>query len=302
MGQIEDLRLFVTIVEQGSIARAAGVLGIAKSAVSRRLSQLEDRYDMRLIDRQPRSWEVTTAGVELYQRASGMVADADDLDADFKQISQSLTGALRVTIAREFGLSFLKPMLFDFIRTHPQINLTADFDDRTVDLENENYDLGVRIAARTSDGLACIPLATTRHGLFASPAYAAQNGLPGSLADLVKHKLLHYGPERRARWGFVENGKKQYVTFQPELNSNNGLFLLSAALDDIGIILLPDFIVREALAEGGLVPVLPEIEITAFNIQVVYSANRRLNKRMRTFISALQESCGVLSVRRASQA
>ena len=85
--------MFVTVVDRGGIARAADVLGIAKSAVSRRCGQLEDRYGMRLIDQQPRNWEVTTAGQELYQRASVMVADADYLDEDFTQASQSLSGA-----------------------------------------------------------------------------------------------------------------------------------------------------------------------------------------------------------------
>ncbi|PUB11852.1 LysR family transcriptional regulator [Yoonia sediminilitoris] len=293
MGQIEDLRLFVTIVDQGSIGRAADALGIAKSAVSRRLAQLENRYDMRLIDRQPRTWEVTTAGQELYQRAADMVADADDLDGDFKQTVHSLSGPLKISIAREFGLSFLQPTLFAFMQTHPQINLTVDFDDRTVDLENENYDLGVRIAAGETMGLTCLPLGKTRHGLFASPDYIEQNGMPSALNELPKHALLHYGSARRARWEFVCSGKRQDVTFQPALNSNNGPFLLSAAFANMGIIRLPDFMVRDAVAAGRLVPVLPEVEIEAFTIQVVHRANRRLNKRMRAFVAAVQESCAL---------
>ena len=92
MGQIEDLRLFVSVVDEGSIARAADALGIAKSAVSRRLQQLEDRYEIKLVDRQPRNWEVTKAGQELYQRAVAMVADADDLDSDYLHASRSLSG------------------------------------------------------------------------------------------------------------------------------------------------------------------------------------------------------------------
>lgn len=292
MGQIEDLRLFVTVVDQGGIARAAAALGIAKSAVSRRLSQLEDRYDMRLIDRQPRTWEVTTAGQELYQRASTMVADADDLDGDFKQKEQSLSGPLAVTIGREFGLSFLKPAIFEFIKAHPQIALTVDFDDRIVDLENENYDLGVRITPGDVVGTSGLLLGTTRHGLFASSGYLDRNGVPATLSALNEHPLLHYGSARRARWDFICNGKKQQIIFQPALNSNNGPFLLSAALNDMGITRLPDFVVSEAVNEGKLIAVLPECAIAAFNIQVVYRANRRLNKRMRAFVETLQKSCG----------
>jgi DNA-binding transcriptional LysR family regulator len=270
MGQIEDLRMFVAVVENGGIARAADVLGIAKSAVSRRLGQLEDRYDMRLIDRQPRNWEVTTAGQELYQRASIMVADADDLDEDFTQTSQSLSGPLSISVAREFGLSFLRPTLFAFMKAHPQINLTVDFDDRFVDLENENYDLSVRISEDILAGLECYPLGVTRRGLFASPLYVETRGLPVVHTDLKHHQLLHYGSARRTRWEFLREGKKQHVDFQPALNSNNGPFLLDAVLNGEGIILLPDFIVSDALHVGKLIPVLPECEFAALNIQIVH--------------------------------
>ncbi|WP_424969697.1 LysR family transcriptional regulator [Dinoroseobacter sp. S76] len=294
MGQIEDLRMFVTVVDSGGIARAADVLGIAKSAVSRRLSQLEDRYGMRLIDRQPRTWEVTTAGQELYQRASLMVADAEDLDADFMHAAHSLRGPLRVSVAREFGLSFLKPTLFAFLKAHPQIDMTLDFDDRMADLENENYDLGVRIASDDLDGLVHLPLGVTRHGLFASPGYAAEHGLPETLSDLPKHALLHYGSARRARWEFLREGKTQAVTFQPALNSNNGPFLLDAAAQGLGIIKLPDFMVAEARRAGVVIPVLAQSEMPDFRIQVVYPAGRRINKRMRALIDALQAGCRVL--------
>ncbi len=295
MGQIEDLRMFVAVVESGGISRAADTLGIAKSAVSRRLGQLEDRYDMRLIDRQSRNWEVTTAGQELYQRASVIVSDADDLDEDFTHARQSLSGPLSISVAREFGLSFLRPALLAFMKAHPQIDLTVDFDDRTVDLENENYDLGVRITAGNLARLECFPLGTTRHGLFASPFYTNNNGLPVKYADLKHHQLLHYGSARRARWEFLYDGKKQYIDFQPALNSNSGPFLLYAALNHKGIIRLPDFMVSKAVQNGDLIPVLPECEFPALSIQVVHRTHRRLNKRMSALVEALQQSCAALN-------
>lgn len=297
MGQIEDLRMFVSVVDSGGIARAADALGIAKSAVSRRLAQLEDRYDVRLIDRQPGNWQVTTAGQELYQRAGVVVADAEDLEADFMHTAQSLSGPLSVTIAREFGLSFLKPTLFAFMKAHPQIDLTIDFDDRTVNLGSENYDLGVRIASGNLAGLECLPIGTSRHGLFASPSYAKKAGLPEALCDLKAHPLLNYGSARRARWELLSYGKRHYIEFQPALNSNNGPFLLHATLNGMGIARLPDFLIAEAIRKGDLVEVLPEYEIAASPIQVIYRANRRLNKRMRALIEAIQQSCAALNAR-----
>lgn len=291
MGQIEDLRMFAAIVDHGSIARAAEVLGIAKSAVSRRLAQLELRYDTRLIDRQPRHWAVTEAGKELYQRAVPMLADADDIESDFTQTERGLAGPLRVTIAREFGMSFLRPMLFAFAQDHPEIDLTLDFDDRTVDLEVENYDLAIRISAELSEGTSRLKLGTTRHGLFASPGYIRRWGQPVEASDLRNHALLHYGGDRRPTWAFHLWGKPVSLTFRPALNSNTGAFLQDAAMQGFGIIRMPEFVVTEAEQSGDLVPVLPEATFQEFGIHLIHPFNRRLNKRMRAFISAAQHQC-----------
>lgn len=294
MGQIEDLKLFVNVVDEGSIARAAEALGIAKSAVSRRLSQLEDRYDVRLIDRQPGTWDVTQAGQELYQRAVPMVADASDLDADFMHTSRSLNGPLRVSVPREFGMSFLRPTLYEFIEDHPEIAVTVDFEDRTVDLESENYDLAIRITSGSLDGMNTMRLASTRHGLYASPGYIERTGTPEDPADLKAHKLLHYGADRRTIWEFVFKGRKSKVEFKPYLGSNAGAFLLDAALNDMGIIRLPDFVVARAVGVKTLVPILPKAEFQEYGVFLVSSSKRRVNKRMRAFMTALEDYCAAL--------
>ena len=294
MGQIEDLKLFVTVADEGSIARAAEALGIAKSAVSRRLSQLERRYDVRLIDRQPGTWGITQAGQELYQRAVPMLADASDLDADFMHTSRSLNGPLRVSVPREFGMSFLRPTLYEFIEDHPEIDVTVDFEDRTVDLESENYDLAIRITSGALDGLNTVRLASTRHGLYASPGYVERAGTPEDPTDLKAHKLLHYGADRRTVWEFGFNGRRAKVEFKPYLGSNAGAFLLDAALNDMGIIKLPDFVVARAVGAKTLVPILPGAEFPEYGVFLVSSSKRRVNKRMRAFMTALEDYCAAL--------
>ncbi len=294
MGQFEDLKLFVTIIDDGSIARASETLGIAKSAVSRRLSQLEDRYEIRLIDRQPGTWQITQAGQELYQRAVPMIAEAHDLDADFMHTARSLEGPLRVSVPREFGMSFLRPALYEFVQTHPEIDLTVDFEDRTVDLESENYDLAIRITSQALDSLNMVKLGSTRHGLYASPGYLKRTGSPKEPADLRAHKLLQYGADRRTVWEFGFAGKKAKIEFKPDLGSNAGAFLVDAALHDFGIIRLPDFVVADAVGRNALVRVLPDAEFQEYGIFLVRSSKRRINKRMRVFMTLLKARCVVL--------
>jgi len=293
MGQIEDLKLFVSVVEHGSITKAATTLGIAKSAVSRRLAQLEAHFDVTLVDRQPGNWGVSDAGRELYQRSLPILADTEDLTADFTHARQALHGPLKVTIARELGMSFLQPMLLRFRQDHPEIGLTCDFDDRTIDLERENYDLAIRVSDPAAAGPSALHLGTTRHGLYASPDYLQQHGTPRSPEDLTDHALLHRGADRRPTWHFDYAGKPVNLTFKPALNSNTGAFLKQAAIDGHGIIRLPDFVVQEAAAAGLLRPVLPNADFTPFSIQLIHAPNRRLNKRMRAFVAATQAQCTV---------
>ena len=123
MGQIEDLKLFASIVEQKGVSRAAEKLNIAKSAVSRRLSLLEERFETTLIDRLSGTWQLTDAGNELYQRATQLIGDMEDLEADFGSSNQSIEGPLFISVSQEFGHTLLKQPLLEFARKYPQIQL-----------------------------------------------------------------------------------------------------------------------------------------------------------------------------------
>ncbi|MEW4458563.1 LysR family transcriptional regulator [Roseibium algicola] len=292
MGQIEDLRLFVQVVASGSISKAAGELGIAKSAVSRRLSLLEDRYGTRLIDRSPGHWDLTEPGRELFQRASRVVSDVDDIEDDFLSSGTAPSGPLSISIPRDFGHGFLNAALIDFQARHADIQLTVDFDDRLVDLARENYDFAIRITQTRPEDAITLKLGTVEHCLFASPDYLHQHPAPQSIEDLQQHRLLHFGWARRTVWEFqTQKGKRQQLEFQPALNSNSGAFLLDATILGHGISRLPDFIVTGALAAGKLVPLLPDIAVPAWGIYLLHARERRLNRRMRLFAEEIRAAC-----------
>jgi DNA-binding transcriptional LysR family regulator len=292
MGQIEDLRLFVAVVDTGSISRAADQMNIAKSAVSRRLGLLEDRFGARLIDRGPGVWAVTSTGRELYQRAQRTVHDVDDITSDFSQDGSNLAGPLSISVPREFGTSFLMPALIAFQTRHPEIHLSVDFEDRSVDLLRENYDLAIRISVDTQAGVVAQQIGKSAHYLLAAPSYLAQAGHPVTPNDLQDHALLYYGQARRAVWTFQSpKGKPQSIEFQPALNSNSGTFLAGAAEQGLGIVLAPDFLVQRQLDQGTLVKVLADIEIQDRGIFLVHAEDRRINKRMRLFSDEMKTAC-----------
>lgn len=292
MGQIEDLKLFTTIVELGSISRAAEALNIAKSAVSRRLNLLEERYGVRLIDRSPGHWEITSMGTELYQRAQRVVGDVDELESDFTESTQSLAGPLTVSMPREFGLSHLVPALMEFKRRYPEIRLMVDFDDHMVDLARDSYDLALRITPDPGTNTISKKIGSTGHMVFGAPSYLAKRGTPKSLQDLQDHDLLQFGSARRSSWSFLDvNGKEHSVEFQAFLNSNSGVFLSQAVLEGMGLARLPDFMCASAVQSGDLVPVLAEYLTPEFGIYLLYDQGRRFNRRMRLFAEEMEVAC-----------
>lgn len=289
MGQMEDLKLYVQVVEQGSISKAASILRIAKSAVSRRISILEERYSSVLIDRTPGKWEITKVGLDLYQRSRALVAEFEEVNEDFTSLHAQISGPLNISIPRDFGLNYLRQKLFEFQGKYPNIKLSIDFDDRFVDLETENYDFAIRITAQADTKYISKRIGAIRRYLCASPEYLSLNGTPQNLEDLHAHSLLHYGNTKRGNWTFQTSDRKEKsIKFSPTISSNSGQFLGEAALNNIGISMLPDFIADKYIDTGQLKTILPQYSLSPYEIYLTHLGSRRLNRRMRAFSSALE--------------
>ncbi|MDA9979943.1 LysR family transcriptional regulator [Yoonia sp.] len=292
MGQLEDLRLFVQIVEQGSVSKAADKLNIAKSAVSRRLGLLEDRYDAALIQRKPGQWAITDVGKELYQRALGVVSEADALDGDFAQTPHTVEGSLSISVAHEFGLTFLSPALIRFQKQHPDIQLNVTFDNRPVDLSQDNFDFAIRITTEVFENASAKRIGQSRHGIYASTGYLETHGTPMTAKDLKQHKLLYFGTTKRGEWAFQEaDGRTTKITFKPVLGSNSGVFLSDAVRRGAGIVRLPDFVCQALVDSGEIVPVLENLGSPQLNIYLMHAEKRRFNRRMRLFSEEMQLAC-----------
>lgn len=293
MGQMEDLRLFTFVVDNRGISKAADKLNIAKSAVSRRLNLLEERFGATLIDRSPGRWEVTEIGRELYQRASRAVNDFEEIEADFKSAHSDISGPLAISVPRDFGISFLGDVLVGFKRKYPEIHLTVDFDDRLIDLDRDNYDFAIRITPNIDAKLVIEKIGVVKHHLCAAPRYFDNASTPLQLSDLKGQKLLHFGTAKRGMWAFLSEDNKRPVFFEfsPTLNSNSGQFLLEAALLGQGIANLPDFILGDTLEKGELITLLPEFRVADYFICLIRSEHRRLNRRMRLFSQEIKSAC-----------
>lgn len=292
MGQFEDYRMFVQVVESESISKAAAKLGIVKSAVSRRLSQMEDTLGTVLITRTARQWAITDAGQVLFERAIRIIAEVDDTNAILRNEHSVERGPIQIAMPLHFGMDFLSPALLEFARKYPQIHLTADFSDRMVNLAEEKYDISIRISQLQDSSLISKKLGEVAHVFCASPTYLAQAPELHTPQDLKQHKILQYGPSKRFKWVLLDARRREFqISLTSTLNSNNGQFLAEAVKDGQGITRLPEFLVQDALDAGTLVKVLEGYTQHIFGMYALYPETRHLPHRVRLLLDFMAQYC-----------
>lgn len=291
MDRLAPLEVFVAVVEAGGIGTAADRLGLAKSAVSRRLAELEARLGATLIHRTTRRLALTDDGRAYYERCVAILADLEEAEAVVRQAQGALTGRLKVTLPRSFGLLHLAPLIQDFLARHPRLRLELDFNDRQVDLVREGFDLAIRIARLEDSSLIARRLVPIRSGVYASPAYLARAGAPRTAADLKEHACLVYSNLRDPDlWTYTgPDGRPGAVRVATRLAASSGEFLLGAARCGEGLVQLPTFFVHEDLALGRLAPVLADHAWPELSAYAVYPPTRHLSTRVRVFIDHLAE-------------
>ncbi|MFA5530223.1 MAG: LysR family transcriptional regulator [Thiohalomonadaceae bacterium] len=294
MDRFQCLTAFVTVVEAGSLSAAAGRLNVAKSVVSRRISELEAHLGVRLLHRTTRRLVLTDAGQTFYRRAAEILAELAEAEHAAAEGRQALTGRVRLSAPLSFGLLHLNPALTAFAEQHPGVQLDVDLNDRAVNLVEEGFDLAVRIGHLEDSSLVARPLAPIRTLLCASPGYLARRGMPRRPRDLAGHDGLVYTnvPEAQ-QWRFTDaKGNTESVRVPVRLRANNGDLLLEAAAAGLGIVATPTFIAYRAVLEGRLVPLLTDYRLPAANAYAVYPTRRFLPRRVRALVEFLGERFG----------
>jgi DNA-binding transcriptional LysR family regulator len=278
-------------VEAGSISGAADRMGVAKSAVSRRLADLEQHLGVQLLRRTTRRMDITTTGRSLYERAVRLLADLQETELAVSTEHGALSGSLRVAAPLSFGLRHLSGAIEDFLRLHPDVQFDLDFNDRQVDILQESFDVAIRIAELDDSSLIARRIAPIHTTLIASPAYLERYGTPRTPAELERHHCLVYTnlPDP-ALWDYRDkNGEPGRVRVNAVLKANNGDFLRSMAAAGRGIAQEPTFICHEAIEHGELVPVLGDYRWRSVNAYAVYPQTRHLSQRVRAFVDFLAE-------------
>jgi len=293
MGQLEDMNVFIRVVEAGGISHAADQMSIAKSAISRRLVDLETRLGVRLLNRTTRTSSLTEAGQSYYERAIKLIDDVAELNAMTTDSRCALAGTIRLAAPLSFGLAHLAPAISVFAKEHPELTIDIDFSDRQIDLVEEGFDLAFRIADLKDSTLVARKISPIQHILCSSPDYVKEYGIPETPKDLKNHHLLQYNISKSSSWKLIDKKGKEYlVRLSAKMTANNGDFLRDMAIAGHGILITPTFISWKALATGDLVPILSDYKLPQLNAYAVYPQTRYLSQRTRMLIDFLVERFG----------
>ncbi|MEZ4382181.1 MAG: LysR family transcriptional regulator [Nannocystaceae bacterium] len=288
MQDLVAVEAFVRVVDRGSFSAAAADLGVAKSTVSKRIAALEERLGARLLYRTTRSVRPTEVGATYYERCLAVLAAAEEAERAVTRMQQVPRGRLRVSAPMSFGQRYLAPVVAEFMRDFPEVEVDLDLSDRMVDVIAEGFDVAIRVAALPDSSLIARRLAGSRRLVVGAPSYFRARGRPASPAALAEHDCLLYAYQASGdTWHFDGPGGAQAVRVAGRLRANNGDVLAVAACAGLGLALLPDFIVEPELRAGRLEPTLPEHCRAETALYAVYPHARHLVPKVRAFVDRL---------------
>ncbi len=284
------MQLFVRVVEEGSFSAAARYLGVTPSAVSRQISQLEKELGGRLFQRTTRRQNLTEAGETYFQHAHRIVEDIEAARLAVTRLTDTPSGTLQITVEADFALAFIEPILPEFLSRYPEVNVRLHLSAGMLDLVHGGIDIAIRVGHLEDSSFVARKIAMSRSIVCASPAYLARQGTPLHPSELSSHSCLSFRTKPgKNQWTFESPEGVIGIPISGRLNVNGLVFLRSAAVDGLGIIMIPTWMMHVELKQGHLVPVLEDFPVTppSTPINAVFAHNRHLAPKVRAFVDFL---------------
>ena len=287
---LTELRAFLTVVEAGGFNRAADQLEASAAAVSRRVSGLESALGVKLLNRTTRQIDLTEAGKQFYADVVSIFESLEAAEEKIQTGRETIRGNLRVAAPLSFGIGRLAPVLPEFLNRHPELRVHMQLEDRFTDLVAEGIDVAVRIGSLKDSTLVATRLASVPRVFCASPDYLSLHGEPEKPEELSRHNCLHYSLiSPKENWSFSRGDRISDIEINGSLSTNNGDVLKEAAIQGIGITMMPTFIVEDALRDGRLKAILAEYCPGPFGLYTVRPSRHFTPARVTAFIDYLRE-------------
>ncbi|HVG85342.1 MAG TPA: LysR family transcriptional regulator [Polyangiaceae bacterium] len=290
---LNDIALFVKVIDKGGFAKAAREVHLPTSTVSRAVARLEETMGARLIHRTTRSVSATEEGRTLYERSARPLLELEAAARAGELGRGQPKGTLRLTAPNDLGTAFLADAIVEFTARYPAVSVDMVLSNRTVNLVEEGFDLAVRAGSAPSASSAIARKITSLESeLFAAPGYVERHGVPSKLADLAKHSLVLFRPrDGVSQWKLWGPDGAQTVEARGRIGCDDFNFVRSAVLAGGGVALLPRIIVAQDLAAGRLVRVLPRYESRGAALYLLYPSARQLPARVSAFRDFLTVQC-----------
>ena len=285
---LNEINVFARVVQAGSFTGAAEVLGMPKSTVSRKVTQLEKRLDARLLQRTTRKLNLTDAGRTYYDYAARIVAELDEAERAVSTLQSTPQGLLRVTAP--VNAAYLGALVSDYLRRYPRVQLEMFCTSRTVDLVEERFDVGIRAGLLSDSTLIARPLGNVTWFFVATPAYLKKRGRPKAPGELSERDVLIFGSGTRGSSLTLESAEATaHPTVSPRLLVTDMDVLVDAVRSGLGIGLLPAYLCAADLRAKRLERVLREWSVPVTPVQVVYPSTRHVSPKVKTFVDHLLE-------------
>ena len=290
----EEIEAYLAAVEHGGISAAARQMGLSKSVVSKRISDLERELGASLLQRSTRRIQPSEVGRYFYEQARAAMNQLTQAAHSVSEAAGEVCGELRILAPMSFGTRWLSPLIAEFGKANPRLRLSLELDDRLVDLSYEGYDVAIRATRLSDSSLIARKLAPSRRVLCCSPAYAARAGVPETLEDIGRHACLSYSNSSPGQiWSFQsgehDDGVKS-ITPRGIYAANNGEVLRDATVAGCGLAVLPRFIAWEDLQAGRLIEIQPGATPVEDGIFALYPRNAFGSAKLKALVQFLQAS------------
>ncbi len=294
MNSLGRIEIFLEVVKYQSFAKAAHALGMTGPAASKQVMALEEELGIKLLHRTTRQVTLTDEGAIYYERARLAIEELKEAAIQIHDMNATPQGVLRVNAPLSFGHMHLLPALSGFAKKYPDVRLDVSLEDRKVDVIAEGFDIVVRIGVLNDSSLVAKHLADCPVYLVASPDYAAEHGIPTTVAELKNHRFIlfsHHGGS--GEWNYKDaSGKRGSLRFEASFKANTAEMMLQAALDGVGIALLPIFSIASHLQARQLVRVMPGYQTYPMSqINALMPPNRYRSTKVKMLVEWLAEAC-----------
>ncbi|MCH9698014.1 MAG: LysR family transcriptional regulator [Gammaproteobacteria bacterium] len=287
-----DFVEFVTTVQHGSFSKAASILGVSKSHISKQVSRLEQRLGVQLLVRSTRKISLTEIGRAYFERCERILDEVREAESVVSEIKGEPQGVLNISLPNTVGERYIVPLIAGFMSRHPGIRVNASISTRNVDLLEENFDLAIRIGKLAESRLVARKLTDIRWIVCASPDYCKNYGVPATPDELVQHNCLVFdlfGAHSESYWSLSNAGQITRFPVKGIYFSNNADSLINCALEDIGLVYLPDLFLRDYINKAALQQVLTDWG-SETALSLVYPYSRHLSIKVRRFVDYLIEN------------